>query len=460
MSNDFRIKISADPNGALAGTKKAEEALKDLGKAATAAGEKSTKAAKDMADADEKTAHAKHKLKSIVEGLKEEFPALAHVAKLALNPIAASVAVITSSFALWNAKVEGLTRALAGVELPDLGPKKVGEVTAAAEAWKQFAEAVKSAVEAYNSVDAASDRVLKRLTAESEMKKKLMAADKQLELSKLERDKTTLSPGVYEQRKLDIEKRFAVFGVGADWQLKQLGIDERRDQAKKLRAEAETKSSQAGAIHVATAAQDEAIEADYRKNYDAAIASQAERRKRKMGLAPLRDNEGPWYKLAWQNIQMHLRYGRSATAASAIELEDQGLAADQLPIDQYNNFISRKAGRVALRARKEQLSAEAGKARGEAAVIEANLPLEQIGLNRELRNNERVNKIDELSRANQSLAGMLQQDKDLSAAIAEAFASGTPVKEATLKMLQDVKNAEADMLKRIRSLEGKQGTQF
>jgi len=450
---DFKINIITDPGNAIAGSKKVSESLGELGKSAQAAG-------KEMEEADQKAFVSKSQLKSAVKGLKEEFPGLAHMAKLALNPIAFMVAGITSSFALWHAKVEGLTRALAGVELPDLGPKKLGEVTAAAEAWKKFSEAVKSAVEAYNSVDAASDRVLKRLTAESEMKKKLMAADKQLELSKLERDKDTLSPSVYAQRKLDIEKRFAVLGVGVDWQVKQLGIDERRDQAKKLRAEAEAKASEAGSIHVGTAAGDADQEAQYRRNYEAALASQADRRKRILDLVPLRDNEGPWYKQAWQNMQMRWNYGRSSTPASAIDLERQGLGADQIAIDQYNDFMGRKAGRADLRTRKEQLSAEAGKARGEAAVIEANLPLEQIGLNRELRNNERVNKIDELSRANQSLAGMRRQDKEISAAVAEAYASGTPVKIATLKTLEDIKKAEADMLKRIKDLEAKSGTTY
>lgn len=79
-------------------------------------------------------------LKSAVKGLKEEFPALAHGVRLALNPVALTVAAITGAFVLWKTKVEQLSQSLGGIEMPGLGEGDLERITKYGAVWEGIAK--------------------------------------------------------------------------------------------------------------------------------------------------------------------------------------------------------------------------------------------------------------------------------------------------------------------------------
>lgn len=450
---DFKIKIITDASNTVAGSKQAAAALNDVGKDAEAAG-------KVMQEADDKSFASKKQLKDAVKGLAAEFPVLAHYANLALNPITFVVSGVGGAFALWQAKVEGVTRALAGVEMPDINPKQIGLVTAAAEAYKSLAEAAEDAAKAYNSVDAASDRASKKIAAEIEQKKRLMVADKNLELAYLEADKNELSVSEYERRKRGIEDKYAGYGVAMTAQEKQLAIEEKADRAKKLRADAEAKATEAGKIRVGTAVNEGNTEAELKKAYDKALASQAARRQRIMDMVPLRDKEGPWYQQAWQNMQMRWNYGLSSTPTSAIEMEQSGMAEDQNPIDRYRRFMQGKEGRADLRKRQGQLSAEAGKELGEAKTLEADLPKDQAAANQEVRIANMLAQIESLTRAAKGVGELQEAAKSISDQMAAATAGGTKILYTTVDKLAALNAAIAAAEKRLLEIEAKTPTSY
>ena len=159
-------------------TDEATEKVKDLGKA----GEK---AAKDVKSEVEKLTASHGDLRSMVRGLATQFPGLAHIAHLALHPVGLVVAGITGAFALWKHRVSELETAMAGMKLPDFSSKTISQVSAAAEAYEKLGTAIRDAAEHFDSVGAAHDRFTKKLQAELELQKQLLAAGKARDLAQL-----------------------------------------------------------------------------------------------------------------------------------------------------------------------------------------------------------------------------------------------------------------------------------
>lgn len=452
---DFKVKIITDASQSVAGSQQAAEGLKGVGNEAAAAGKASVEASKEAVAADEKQFVSKSQLKSAVKGLKEEFPELAHFAKLALNPIAFIVAGIGASFALWQSKVEAVTRALAGVELPDIKERAIGQVTAAAEAWKKFGDAVRGAVDGYNGVAAASDRALKRLDAEAAQKKKLLEAEKGVELARLERDKGSMSEGDYQAKKLDIEGRYGAKSAQQEAAAREAQLAEKEKRAAALRASATGKSAEAGRIHVATPEQDAKTEAELKDARDKALADQEKRRGQQKDLASLKAGEGNYFSRLWTSAKMGTLYGWNQTPESVGGMIDQGYAADQPAIDRYNSFMGRKAGRNEARSRKDRLSGEAGKELGDALVLGQQIPEERSAAAGEAATGGKVATMNSLASAYKAAAEAGAKEQELAAQVEAAVASGGRVTTAMVQKLEAYAAAHKAMEARVQLLEAK-----
>ena len=452
---DFKVKIITDASQSVAGSQQAAEGLKGVGNEAAAAGKASVEASKEAVAADEKQFASKSQLKSAVEGLRKEFPELAHFAKLALNPIAFVVAGIGAAFALWQSKVEAVTHALAGVELPDIKERAIGQVTAAAEAWKKFGDAVKGAVDGYNGVTAASDRALKRMDAEAAQKKKLLEAEKGVELARLERDKSSMSEGDYQAKKLDIEGRYGAKSAQQEAAAREAQLAEKEKRAAALRASAEKKSTEAGGIHVATAEQDAATEADLKARRDAAVKSQADRRNQIKDLRALQEGEGNYFGRAWTGAKTGAIYGWNENPESVIGQINQGMGQDQTAIDQYNGFMGRKAGRNEARSRKDRLSGEAGKELGDAMVLGQQIPEERGAAAGEAATGGKVATLNSLASAYKAAAEAGAKEQELAAQVEAAVASGARVTMAMMQKLEAYAAAHKAMEARVQLLEAK-----
>jgi hypothetical protein len=457
-SLDILVRTRADVSGA----QKAEDSLKGVKKAA-----QETKAglldglnpalanyglqAEQAATKTTKAASAKRQLKDAARGLASQFPILGQMASLALNPITAAVAAVAGAFLLWRKRVDDLTTTLAGVELPDLTQEKVDRVNEAAEAWKKFGESLSAVAEAYNSVEAASDRMLKKLNSEHDQKQKLMESEKKVALARLEADKGNMSEPEYAKRKLGIEEAYAAAGVKEDQKNKQQNLAEQGRKMGNLVISAQKKLAEAGGIRIGSAEQDAAMEADLKNRADAA---EAENKIRRAWLGTQADMKGSALSALSHGPQYYFRYGPKSFA-EAQQTEEEAIAINQVNIDRYNEFLARKSSRKQARSRRDSLIAGGSADAAAAFGIEQGLPDAQAALQADNAAGNAMLRNDSLGRAYGAAGEAATNVQRVQGEIAKAIEKGNGVSLSTINLLNAWLQQMTEMQQRIRQLESR-----
>jgi hypothetical protein len=359
----------------------AAQADKEIAESVKVVSAEEVKAAQVTKEADEKAFASKTELRHAVHGLRDEFPLLGHVARLAVNPIALAVAGVGAAFAIFRYRVKAATEALTAFELPDLSEKKIGQITAAAEAYRGMNEAMDGVVKAYASVEAAAGRAQKRLEAEAEQQKKLLAAKKGLELAELEAGKSGMSGADYEKRKLDIEDRYERAGIKREQRTKQQTIQNQQKEASDLRQDAAKKAREAQGIKVGTEADETSQTGDYQRQADAAKEGKAKANARLEEITDNRDHVTDWQQDLLFTAQFIARYG-SMTDAEAMAHEHSNIASADSLIKRNDDWLRGSAGREEARKRKAGLSGEAGAEMGRAGVIDAEV-IDEMAANKQ-----------------------------------------------------------------------------
>lgn len=390
-----QMKATAD---AEARAKKAAEeraaATKDLAQyttdSAIPAVEHYSNAAGAATDKTTKWTASKQQLKAALKGLSLEVPILGRAWAFVSNPITAAIAGIAAGLVIYRKRVEEASHAMARMELPDLSEINPAKISAAAEAYKSYAEALNGVIEKYNAIPAAAQRAVNAITAQAEREKKLVEARKNLELAEAK------TP---EQR-LAIMNRYASFGVETDAKTRQRVIDEQKKEKANLEADARKKAAQAGTIRVATAQTDEQNEGDLKAQADAAKKAIAEARDMRSRIAEVR-GQSLWKTLfSAEGISTLVKYGWSHGGKSgeqALADEQSQIETAQVAVDRYNNFMRNKAGREALRDRRGRLITEAGEETGQAAVLGQDIAIAQGELNKDTATNREVARLNALA---------------------------------------------------------------
>lgn len=438
VDREFRVKVNIEANPA--GAKQTAEALDEVG----AAGKKSAGGLDESTAAAKKAFVSKAQLKGAVKGLREEFPMLAHVAKMALNPIAFIVAGIGGAFAVWKYRVDELSRALSGVELPDVSEAKIGHINAMTQAWNGFAAALNKTVEAYNSVDAAADRAAKGLTAEEERKKKLLAANKALELSELEKKKASMGAGEYETKRLAIEDKYAKAGIAVDEEAKIRQLAAKDKQRRDLITDAHRKTIEASGIHVASPEDDVATEAKMKLQADAAQKSIDERKKRIGDLQDYKAGEGGKLNRVWTGIKL-----AGTSPDDQLDLEKIGTAADQTAVNRYHEFLKRKPYREEARKRRDELMADSAKETGEAYTMGHDIPNEVEEFKRDRATNRQVEGMESRARGNEAYGKMSTEQYQLQAEVNRASQAGNGVLVANLAAIKALGDKMEELQKQL-----------
>jgi hypothetical protein len=418
-------------------------------------------AAKKTVEGDSEVFASKKQLKEAVKGLREEFPLLAHVAHLAMNPITFVVAGIGAAFAIWKARVDGLVQSLAGVQLPDLSEAQVERVHAMATAYSDFAEAMRKAVEAYESVDAAAARDDKRIDAEMERNKKLLESQKNLALSKLEADKASLKPGEYERAKSDIEDFYESIGIKEDQATKQKKLERKAQREDELAADAQAKLDQAARIKVGSEADDAKLQGDYDAQYKAAMDDIKERQAWQTRMAEYMDKGGSTWGRMKTGWAFKRRYGQGETPQGEgmrpfMEIENQQIASDMQIVERYRDWQREQPNRKLARNRRGELVDAAGKEAGEAEVIHREMwepggELDQFDLGN--RNQGQVAGNNQLARAYKASGEVNDKALQVSEEIQRSIEGGNKVLAAVIKKLADFKAAQDVHAAKIESLE-------
>ncbi|MBE0541603.1 MAG: hypothetical protein IH623_09470 [Verrucomicrobia bacterium] len=123
-------------------TKSAAKETRDFGQATA------NVAKKDVPELERATAKAGTATKdwrAATRGLALQFPFLGRVASAALNPITLAVTAAIGAFQIWKFRVDALTKALGGVEMPDVSQSDIERIELMAGAWGKYAASVASA---------------------------------------------------------------------------------------------------------------------------------------------------------------------------------------------------------------------------------------------------------------------------------------------------------------------------
>jgi hypothetical protein len=452
---DFQIKIvtSADLKAATDSAK----SLQEIGAASTDSAHEQVRAGQAVEEVEKKAFTSKMQLKQAVKGLKEEFPALAHVARMALNPITLIVAGIGGAWAIWTYRVKEMTAVLSGFELPDLSEKRAGQVTAMAKAYSDFAEALRKTVEGYNSVDAASKREEERQEKQVARNKKLLESQKNLALSELERNKASLSAGEYEKRRTGIEDFYGGLEVSGTEAEKKAKLQRQAQRADTLARDAQSKLDQAAKIKAGTEEQDRQTEGDLQKQADAAKAGKVAAQDRLTEIERFREGSMDWQERLAFLKRYGARYG-TMPGTEAMGVEKGNISTADAVIGTYNNWLNRAPQRALARNRRGELVETASREAGEAETIRHDLfdkggALDQFDADSAVAG--RVLRNDQLARANKAAGNMNDQAKQIVDEITRATESGSRVLGATVNKLKELIKAQAEQEHRIRELEGR-----
>jgi hypothetical protein len=439
--SDFKVNIVTDASTTVAGAKQATDGLDKLAAAAgkTSTGMKETgKAAEEVksgildglspamahygtqAEAatvkTERLTSAKSQLKSMAKGLASQIPGLGAVMGLALNPLALVVAAIAGSFALWNRRVAELQSTLAGFELPDIKSDRIERINQEAEAWRSYQKAIEGAAAAYNGVEAAAGRVIKKLDEEGKEKQKLLAAQKALDLAKLETQKGSMTAVEYAQARAGIENRYGGAESKLERDTEQRKMAEKARMAGNLVIESERKRREAAGIQIGSAEDDAETKQQLREQADMAKKDQEARRQRLGRLVDMKDSFGarvkgtPWFTM---------KYGSAYTNTEAQGVEREGIERDQDIIDRYNEFRGRMPGRNEERARRSGLERDAASGFGRAYTADREVGEEFGAFQRRDANNSAVEGLQNEARAWKAIAEGKENQASLNREAAE-----------------------------------------
>jgi hypothetical protein len=452
---DFQIKIvtSAD----LKASQDSAKALQDVGAAGKESAATQVAAAGDVEVVEKQAFTSKAQLKQAVKGLKDEFPALGHIARMALNPITLIVAGIGSAWAIWTYRVKEMTAVLSGFELPDLSEKRVGQVRAMAKAYSDFTEALRKTREAYQSVDSASKREDERQDKQAERNKKLRESQKNLALAKLEHDKASLKPGEYEKRKAGIEDFYEGLGVKDTDDQKKAKLQRQAQREDDLARDAKAKLAEAAKIKAGTEEQDQQTGGDLQKQAEAAKAGKVTAQGRLKEIQDFREGVMDWQDKVGFTAKYGARYG-TMPGSKAIDLEKGNIRSADSVIKNYNDWLNEAPNRKLARDRREELVGTAGKEAGEAETIHHDMwdkggALDQFDADTAV--NKKVQHNDQLTRANKAVGNVNDQVKQVTDEITKATEGQSRVLGAVLHKLAELRKEQNEQERRLHAQEGR-----
>lgn len=447
VDREYRIKIvtTAEPRGA----RETKDALEDLGKAGKKANE-------EVAEKTGLLATKKKELKDVVKGLSAEFPELARVGRLALNPISFAVAGITGAFALWRYKVNELTRALGGVELPDIA-SHITSVNTLREAYGKLIEQIEAVDRKRLSPGADSDRQGRRLEQEKDQQGQMLAAAKEMELSQLESQKGTMGEARYLRARSDIEQRYSRLSIANNERFKRARLTERSRRAANLGISAAEKLRQAEGIKVVSAQGDDDIGEGLAK-WESTAQPEIERSEEAARSAEedLRGSSSLWGVLkggtawgvvsAFNELRRRVVYGWDKNALDVANLERSNASNWSKFANQRRAWKRGRGARDAARARQAGLYSEAGAEAAEAYQLEQSMPEEQALDDRDTRVGRATASMRQAAASYSALAEMEGIANSLTEAIDRSASSQRGLSVDVIRKLNET-TREMDLLK-------------
>lgn len=357
--------------------------------------------------------------KAALKGLALEFPELARVANLALNPISLSITAIIGALGVWKSRQEELSKAFTSSNLPDL--------TLQASAYHKELEKIRDTTKTLTDL---SQQRVDALETELELHKQLIQAN--------------AAAGLLSQGE-------AAAGLSAaDLTAGQAGINARMSAALALSADAQSKRGRFAGIQMMDEETEKAVGEKLKAAADDARAEIKERRETVGQLRDVEAGTGDFWtrlkwagRIAWSNINP---YANRLDTGERIQAEYEGIGRAQSNIDRYSTFQTQSAYRARARAMRGQLTSEADAESAQAnEYLYGRMPGEVAAQRRREGQAPYVLSLGQLERANKNLEEDTKWMTEVNNAINLIIQGNRTVSKDNLLALQDaVRQIEAD----------------
>ena len=294
---DILIRFGLDKSKA----NEAAAAIKNLGEETKKAGAEGVKAEEEVSKATEKTFTKKKELKDMIKQLGHEFPLLGQVGRLALNPIALASASIVAAFQIWKYRTDELTKALGGIEMPDVSSSAAEAVDKMSAAYDKLADKMAKAADHSEKIKQSLEETLKIIDANVALQKAM---------------------GVDNSVAGDTAKAFATVQAA-------------------LALDADARSRKRGAGEPGSKDDETKLAEKYDAILKEATAAQEAAKARRFEIADMRALSPTDPKRVWYDWKFRMRYGMDATYDDALGIEDRAFATAQ---QQINNATAFQAG--------------------------------------------------------------------------------------------------------------------
>lgn len=363
--------------------------------------------------------------KAAIKGLALEFPELARVANLALNPISGAIAAIIGSLAIWKQRQEQLKKALQETELPDL----VVQTT-------KYREEIEKIATAQKTLAQASQQRVTALQTELELHKQLIQAN--------------VGAGLLTSQEGAEGISAAELAAG------QAGINARMGAANELAASSAAKRARAGGMVIMSEKNENALADKLKAAADAAAAEIKERQGTIGELREFESGEGSiGNRLKWAAIIAKGGMESMITGKPAMDTGDyianeySRIRSLQANVDRYNAFESTRGSRAEARALRSRLLDEAQSEGAEATnYLYGQMPGEVAGQRRSEGQAPYVNLLGQLGTARKELDDDLKRFQEMNKGINALITANRGISKENLAALEAAaKEIEADKKK-------------
>ncbi|MEI9863034.1 MAG: hypothetical protein WDN00_00440 [Limisphaerales bacterium] len=173
---------------------------------------------------------------------------LADVGGLALGGTAAAAFAAVKAVEFLKGTWEGLQETINGPIQIGIPEKAAEHITAAANAWNQYATARAKVIEASGTAEATASAREISLAKELKLIKEVLAAEKEKALADLALKKDSMTPEAYAAAQANISNIFSEAGTAADQKNRRALIANKDVEATNLEIDAEKKKQQALAL--------------------------------------------------------------------------------------------------------------------------------------------------------------------------------------------------------------------
>lgn len=189
----------------------------------------------------------RREVRAVGNELSETF-GLGRLGGLMVGGVFAAIVAVTESIKVLKSTWDSLRETINGPIEIGIPPEAPAHISAAAEAWDQYATARAKVLAEKNSPESGASAREKQLDNELKLIHQVLTAEKEKALADLEFQRSSMSPELYKAARANIENIFGEAGVKADESNRFDKIVAKSDEAANLEIDSAAKMTQANSV--------------------------------------------------------------------------------------------------------------------------------------------------------------------------------------------------------------------